>query len=312
MLTAQINKYGSPDVIEIIDIEKLKPDPGQVLVKVYASSVNPFDAKLRSGMMAKVIPLKFPLTLGGDFAGVVSEVGEGVSGFAVGNKVYGSANALSGASGAFAEFAATPASQIALMPKRTDFNQAAAVVLTGVSAVQAFIEHIKLQQGQKILIHGGAGGIGTIAIQIAKALGAYVATTATRDGIEYVKKLGADYVIDYERRHFEELISDYDAVFDTVGGEIFEKSFTVLKKGGVIVSMVAKDEKNLAQGRGVTVISQFTKVTTEHLNMLSNFIDKNNVVPHIDKVFSFDRIREAFEYKEKEEVLGKVVIEIKT
>lgn len=313
MKAAIINKYDGPDVIEIVDMEKPKPEPGQVLIKVYASSINPFDIAVIKGFVAKMTDSKLPMIIGLDVAGVVAEVGQGVDNFVVGNKIYGSAAVLAGGTGAFAEFSAIPTKNLAKMPNNLDFNQSAAIVLTGVSAVQALVEHVKLQSGQKVLIHGGAGGIGTIAIQIAKVIGAYVATTATGEGINYVRKLGADYVIDYKNPPaggFEEVISDYDAVFDTVGGEVFEKSFKVLKKGGVIVSMVAKDEKKLAEQHGVTAISQFTQVNTERLNVLADFIENKGVKVHIDKVFSFDRIRDAFEHQEKGGILGKIVIEI--
>lgn len=310
MKVAQINRYGHSDAIEIIDIEKPKAGKGQVLVKVYASCINPIDIKIREGFLEKIIPISFPFVLGSDFAGVVTETGEGVTDFSIGNKVYGSGSRLAGASGAFAEFLAVPIGLVAKMPQNLDFNEAAAVILTGVSAVQALTEHFKLQSGQKILIHGGAGGIGTMAIQIAKNLGAHIATTATGEGIDYVKKLGADEVIDYKNQAFYELLSGYDAVFDMVGGEVFEKSFKVLKRGGIIVSMVAQDEKNLAGQYGVTVISQFTKVNTEHLNMLADFIGKKFVKPYIDKIYPFDKIKEAFEEQEKGRVLGKIVIEI--
>jgi len=319
---AQINKFGNSSVIELVDIEKPKAGKGQVLVKVYASSVNPFDIKLSQGAMPD---LPLPMVLGGDIAGVVTEIGEGVENFSVGNKVYGSANALSGASGAFAEFAAVPVGTIAKMPKNLDFKMSAAVVLTGVSAVQAITEHFKLQSNQKILIHGGAGGIGTIAIQIAKSIGAYVATTATGDGVEYVKRLGADEVIDYadskaiehprqsrdKTQDFSEILSDYDCVFDTVGGEVYKKSFKVLKKGGMIVSMLDKDEK-LAQEYGVTAIGQMTKVNAENLDKLTYFIEEKDIIVHIDKIYDFDKIREAFEDKETSDVIGKIVIEIQS
>jgi len=322
---AQIKQYGGPDVIEIVDVKKPKPGPGQVLVKVYASSINPFDVTIIKGFVSKMTDSKLPMTIGLDIAGVVTEVGEGVEGFAVGNKVYGQGSVLAGATGAFAEFVVSHDDLVAKMParigyakgvaggpKNIDFNQAASIVLVGVSAVQALIEHIGLQKSQKILIHGGAGGIGTMAIQIAKAIGAYVATTATGDGVDYVKKLGADYVIDYKNEKFEDVVLDYDAVFDTVGGEVFENSFKSLKKGGVIVSMVARDEKKLAEQFGVTAIYQFTKVSGEHLDILRGFIEDGEVKPHIDKVFSFDKIREAFEEKENSDVKGKIVIEIQS
>ena len=228
----------------------------------------------------------------------------------MGNKVYGSALVLNGGTGAFAEFTAVPEGTIAQMPKNLNFHQAAAAVLTGVSAAQALLEYFNLQANQKILIHGGSGGIGTFAIQLAKHIGAYVATTATGDGINFVKKLGADQVIDYKNQDFQEILSDYDAVFDTVGGEVFKKSFKVLKKNGIIVSMVEQDKENLAQNYGVTAISQFTKVNREHLDMLTEFIEDNAVKPHIDKIYLLENIKEAFNEKEKGDVLGKIVIEI--
>jgi len=307
MKAAQINKYGHSDVIEIVDIERLKVGKGQILVKVYASSVNPVDIKIMEGMFPGI---NFPFTLGSDVAGVVTEIGEGVENFSVGNKVYGSGIVLAGATGAFAEFVAVPAGLVSKMPKNLDFNQAAAVVLTGVSAVQALLEHFKLQSGQKILIHGGAGGIGTIAVQIAKSIGAYVVTTATGDGLDFVKKLGADQIIDYKKENFEEILSDYDAVFDTVGGETYQKSFKVLKKGGTIVSMLEQDKEKLSEKYGVTAISQFTKVNTEHLSILTEFIENKDVKVYIDKIYPLDKIKEAFEAKEKGDVKGKIVIEI--
>jgi len=306
MKTAQIKIFGGIEVIEIVDIEKPKPQKGQVLVKIYATSINPIDYKIRQGLLPGI---QLPITLGSDVAGVVTQVGEGVESVSVGNKVYGQAIVLGGGSGAFAEFAVVMADTIAKMPEGVDFNQAASMVLAGCSAVQALLEHIKLKKGQKILIHGGAGGIGSIAIQIAKSIGAHVATTATGNGIDFVKKLGADEVIDYQKEHFEEKLSGYDTVFDTVGGETYRKSFGVLKTGGMIVSMVAKDEVKMGQ-YGVVAISQWTKVNAENLTVLTSLIESKKVKPQVDKIYTLDRIKEAFEAKEKGEVLGKIVIQI--
>jgi len=320
MKAAQIKKYGNPDVIEIIETQKPKVDRGQVLIKNYASSINPFDVAVIKGFVAQMTDAKLPMVIGSDIAGVVTEVGEGVENFSVGNKVYGQGSLLAGATGAFAEFVASPADLVAKMParqslgagksKNINFNEAAAVVLTGVSAVQAIIEHFNLQSDQKILIHGGAGGIGTIAIQIAKHIGAYVAATATGEGIDYVKKLGADQVIDYKNENFENILSDFDAVFDTVGGETYAKSFKILKKGGGIVSMLMPPDQDLIKQYNVTAISQFTKITTERLTMLTNFIESGAVKIHIDKIYTLDKIKEAFSEKETGDVLGKIVIEI--
>ncbi|OGZ68769.1 MAG: hypothetical protein A3D44_02115 [Candidatus Staskawiczbacteria bacterium RIFCSPHIGHO2_02_FULL_42_22] len=307
MKAIQINKHGNSDVLEMVDIEKPKPGPGQVLIEVHASCVNPIDIKIMEG----AIPVKFPFTLGSDVSGVVVEIDEGVENINVGDKVYGSAIVLAGATGAFAEFTAVPAALVAPIPKNTSFNEAAAAVLTGASALQALAEHMNLQAGQRLLIHGGAGGIGTMAIQIAKKLGAYVATTAAEDEVDYAKNLGTDYVINYNTQSFEDMISGYDAVLDTVGQETYKKSFQVLKKGGMIVSMIEKPNEDLMKQYGVTAISQFTKVTTEHLMMLSKYIERGDVRVYIDRVFPLDNIKEAFLAKEQGRVKGKIVIQIK-
>lgn len=312
MRAVQINRYGG---YEVLEINENAPRPsvgkGQVLVEVYAVSINPFDWKVRAGYMKEFMPLKFPVTLGGDFAGIVREVGNEVSGLVRGDEVYGSASLFSGGSGSFAEFAEVRIGNAALKPKMTSFIEAAALPLVGSSAVQALQEHIKLQWGQKILIHGGAGGIGHIAIQLAKALGAYVATTVSLDHRDFVKQLGADEIVDYKLEKFEEKLKDFDAVFDTVGGETTHNSFPVLKKGGIMVSMVGQPSTELAKKYGVTVIGQGTNVNTKQLDSLREFVDKEKIRVNIGKVFPLDEVREAFKYQEEDHPRGKVVIKIK-
>ncbi|MDQ3123710.1 MAG: NADP-dependent oxidoreductase [bacterium] len=311
MKAAQISEYGDASVIKINKVDKPSPKSGQVLVEVHASSLNPFDTVIRAGYMKEMIPLTFPATLGGDIAGIVAELGEEVDSIAVGDKVYGQANVVAGNSGAFAEFAATAAGQIAKVPEGLDFKQAASLPLVGVSALQALTEHINLKPGQKIFIHGGAGGIGTIAIQIAKNIGAYIATTASGEHIDIVKNLGADEVIDYKVQNFAEVLKDYDAVFDTVGGDDFNKSFSVLKQGGIAVSMIAPADEAIAQELGVTGITQATKVTTERLKELSKLVELKKVTPQVDKIFTLAQIQEAFTARESGTTKGKIVIEIK-
>ncbi len=311
MKAAQINTYGNTSVIQINEVDTPVISDTQVLVEVHASSLNPFDTIIREGYMKDTIPLQFPVTLGGDIAGVVAKVGDNVTGFAIGDNVYGQANVVAGNSGALAEFAATAAGQIAKAPDGLDFGQTAALPLVGASALQALNQHIKLESGQKIFIHGGAGGIGTVAIQIAKNIGAYVATTATREGIELVKQLGADEVIDYKEADFAESLKEYDAVFDTVGGDDFPKALTILKPGGTAVTMAGQVNEALATKLNVTAIAQYTQVSKAQLDELRLLVENAIVIPQVDKIFSLDAIKEAFEARETGSIRGKVVIEIK-
>lgn len=312
MKAAQFNKYGGTEVIEI---NQNAPKPsaisGQVLVEVYAASLNPVDSAIRAGFLKQMVPLQFPATLGGNFSGVVTQLGDGVTEFKIGDEVYGQALVLNGGSGGFAQFAASNVANTAYKPKSIDHIQAASLPLVGASAVQALEEHIKLKSGQKILIHGGSGGIGTIAIQLAKSMGAYVATTVSADNKENVKELGVDKVIDYENEAFEDLLHDYDAVYDTVGGQTTDRSFKVLKKDGIIVSMLGQPNPELAKQYGVNVIGQVTNSSAEHLTRLAKLVDNGIIKPQVDKVFPLEQTKEAFDYLEKAHPHGKVVLKIK-
>lgn len=301
MKAIQINQYGGVEVLEVNEINKPRPGKGQVLVEVHAASINPIDYKLRSGMLKQWMPLQFPATLGGDFAGVVTETGD---------EIFGSALVLNGGSGAFAQKAAVNTKNTALKPKSLDFIQAAALPLVGSSAIQALEEHINLQSGQKILIHGGAGGIGHVAVQLAKAIGASVATTVSKGDVNFIKQIGADEVIDYQSQKFWEILKDFDAVFDTVGGEVTDKSFKVLKQGGVIVSMLGQPNEELAAQAGVTAIGQNTQTNTEHLQRLAKWVDEGKIKVEVDKIFSLDQAKEAFTYQEGTHSKGKVVFQI--
>src|ERR671914_2021011 len=237
MKSAQIKTYGDSKVVEINRTAPSLNDPseGMVLVRVKAAGVNPSDWKLREGFFKQMAPLQFPATLGMDFSGVIEKLGEGVaSDLKQGEEVYGQTGVMAGGSGAFAEMASAKADKISHKPKTLSHEQAAGLPTVGVSAWQALVETMELSKGQKILIHGGAGGIGSIAILLAKHLGAYVATTVSTNDIQFVKEeLGADEVIDYKTQTFENVLPhDFDAVFDTVGGETYTRSFKILKSGG--------------------------------------------------------------------------------
>lgn len=311
MKTIHINAYGGKEVFKVAEIPTPKPKRGQVLVKVQAIGLNPVDWKIRAGYLKEMMPLQFPATLGGDIAGTVEAVGEDVTNFSVGDMVYGSANVFVGGSGALAEYAVVGIANLAPKPSSVNFTTAAGLPLAGSSAVQALIDHIKVKSGNKVFIHGGAGGIGHLAIQIAKTLGAYVAATAGADDIEFVKSLGADEVIDYTAEKFEEKAKDFDAVFDTVGGDTTNRSFTILKKKGVLVSMAGMPSEELQEKYGVMGIGQMTSVNTEHLNALAKFVDDGAVKIHIDSVWTLEKVQDAFERLEAGHPKGKVIIEVK-
>src|SRR5919198_915515 len=314
MKSAQIKRYGSSEVIEI---NQMTPTPnlaaGKILVVVKVAGINPIDWKIREGYMQQMIPLQFPSTLGMDFSGVIKQVGEGVSpsDFKQDDEVYGQAGVTNGGSGAFAELALANAERIAHKPKRLSHVEAAALPLVGVSTWQALVENIGLSKDKKILIHGGAGGIGSIAIQLAKHLGAYVATTVSTNDKQFVQELGANQVIDYKTEYFEDMIHDYDAVFDTVGGETYKNSFKVLKKGsGIIVSMLEQPNSELMKQYGVKALFQFTQVNRERLTKLAQWVDQNNIKVNIDKTFPLDKAANALDYQKDVHPRGKVVLTV--
>ena len=310
MKAAQFKEYGDASVVEVVEIDQPTLAEGQVLVKVEAASLNPFDSAVRAGYMKEMIPLQLPVTIGGDIAGEVVAAADGVSHVAVGDVVYGQANVVAGNSGAFAEFAATSAGQVAKLPSNVTIQEAASLPLVGVSALQGLTQHIKLQPGQKILITGGAGAIGRVAIQIAKHIGAYVATTASGEGVAVAKELGADEVIDYKAQNFTELLSGYDAVFDTVGGEGVNDALAILKQGGIAVTMAgAFDEAQVAEA-GVTALSQSTQVSTTNLDELTKLVEDGVVKPGIGQVFPLAEIQAAFVARESGTVKGKIVVEV--
>lgn len=311
MKAVQIKQYGGTEAIEINqDVTKTDAQSGQVVVEVHAASLNRIDTIIRSGFMDQMMPLKFPSTLGGDFAGVVTEIGEGVTGLNVGDEVYGQAGALMGGTGSLAEYTAASNGKVSKKPTSIDMTQSASLPLVGASAIQGIEEHANIQRGQKILVHGGAGGIGSLAIQLAKLRGAYVATTVSTDDIEFAKSLGADEVVDYKTQDFTTIIKDYDAVFATAQPSLND-SVKVLKKGGILVSMVGAADEALTKEYEVTVIPQMTQVSTEQLTRLAQLIDSGEVKPQVDKVFTLDQVKEAFDYFEHQNPRGKVVVTIK-
>ncbi|MCQ6962836.1 NADP-dependent oxidoreductase [Methanolobus chelungpuianus] len=310
MKAAQINEFGTDSVVINHNVNTPEIESGKVLVKVHAAGVNPFDWKVREGYVPSAKNHGFPMTLGGDFAGTVLDVGEGVSLYRKGDHIYGSGIILSGGSGAFAEYVLASEKLTALKPEKASYPEAAALPLTGVSAYDVVFNKMQLQEGQKILIHGGSGGIGSMAIQMAKHLGAYVAATARKDKSDYLRNLGADEVVDYKDEIFEDRLKDYDAVFDTVGGDTYKRSFKVLKNGGIIVSMLEQPDQELMSKYQVSAVGQSTKINSHSLQKLAGLFDDGVITVTIDRIFPLDEAGQALEYQRAGNVKGKVVIAV--
>jgi alcohol dehydrogenase len=315
MKSIQINRYGGSDVIEVINAASVpNPSSGKILVNVKAAGVNPADWKIREGYFQQMAPLQFPSTLGADFSGIIKQLGEGVSnsGLKQGDEVYGLASAVfSGGSGAFAELALVEKDRIAHKPKTLNHIEAAGLPTVGISAWQGLVENIGLSNDKKILIHGGAGGIGSMAIQLAKHLGAYIATTASTNDKQFVQELGANQVIEYKTENFEDILHDYDGVFDTVGGDTYKRSFKVLKKGsGIITSMLEQPNSELMNRYGVKALAQLTQANRQLLTKLAEWVDQNNIKVNIDKTFPIDQAADALDYQRDLHPRGKVVITV--
>ena len=229
-----IERYGKSP-LKRLDVPVPVVGDNDLLVEIHAASINPVDFKVRDGKVKLLLKYKMPLIMGNDFAGVVTKVGSNVSRFKVGDEVY--ARAPKNRIGTFAEYIAIDQDAVALKPNSISFEAAASIPLVGLTSYQALHDVLSLRQGQKVLIHAGSGGVGTFAIQLAKSMGAVVTTTASDAGRELVESLGADQVINYKTQDFSEVLSDFDGVFDTLGGESLKKSFRVVKKGGQIVSV---------------------------------------------------------------------------
>lgn len=243
MKTAYIEHYGKIDTVKLGEQPKPQIQADDILIHVHAASINPVDLRILEGEFKAILPVKFPFILGNDLAGTIVEVGSQIKNFKVGDAVY----AKTDQNGSFAEYVTVKEASIALKPKNISMEQAASLPLVALTAWQALVELAQLKQGQKVLIHAGSGGVGTIAIQLAKQLGATVATTTSGKNISWVKELGADIIIDYKSTNFEDVLQDYDVVFDTQGGKTLEKSLTVLKRGGRVISISGPPDRNFAE-----------------------------------------------------------------
>ena len=318
MKAIRIHEFGGPEVMKLEETERPVPAPDEILVKVYASGVNPADWVVRNGGNNFLKPLlKLPLTLGWDAAGTVEETGSEVTGLTKGDAVYGIPNFPG--DGSYAEYCVAKAGQFALKPKSISFTEAAGVPLAGLTAWTAIFYFGKLTAGQRILIHGASGGVGSLAVQFAKAKGAYVIAVASTQNLDFLKELGADEVIDYKKQQFENLLHDIDVVFD--GSPLRDnnerlKSVKVLKEGGILVSVnidfpfddeitKALQEKN---AKGELVANQ---PRHDWLQEMAQLIDEGKVKVVISKVFPLEKVAEAHRESETWHVRGKLVLEVR-
>ncbi|MFD9484975.1 NADP-dependent oxidoreductase [Streptomyces sp. NPDC059991] len=331
MKTFMIERYGDRAGVRAGEMPDPQVGVDDVLVRIHAASVNPLDLKLRDGQFKAFLPYRLPLILGNDLAGVVVQVGPAVTRFAVGDEIY--ARPDKDRIGTFAELIAVHQDDVAIKPATLTMEEAASLPLVALTAWQALVERARVQPGQKVLIHGGAGGLGSIAVQLAKALGAQVATTASTAKVDLVKELGADVVVDYRTQDFETVLDGYDVVLDSLGGETLKKSLRVLKPGGkaisvagppdaafarelgtnailrIVMSALSWKTRRRAKRRSVTYSFLFMKASGDQLRELTPLIDAGKIRPVVDRVFPFDQTRQAMEYVEKGRVkAGKVVV----
>ena len=328
-----IDRYKSTDGGRIAEI----PDPelreDDVLVQIHAAGVNQLDSKIRDGEFKLILPYKLPIVLGHDVAGVVVKVGSRVKQFKPGDEVY--ARPADHRIGAFAEFIAINETDVAIKPKDLSMEEAASIPLVGLTAWQALVERADLKKGQKVFIQAGSGGVGTIAIQLAKHVGATVATTTSAENLDWVKGLGADIVIDYKKDDFERILHDYDVVLNSQDAKTLEKSLRVLKPGGRLISISGPPDPHFAKGIGLSWVLKlvmqvlsfrirkkakrrnvsysflFMRANGRQLREITSLIDSGIIRPVVDRVFPFESTKEALAYVEKGRAKGKVIVKVR-
>ncbi len=308
MKAVRMHDYGGPDVLELDEVPIPEPKHDEVLVKVYATSINPIDWKIREGLRKDKFPASLPLTPGWDVSGVIEKVGNNARRFAKGDEVYGRPDPTR--DGAYAEYIVVKANQLGFKPKSVDHLTAATIPLAGLTAWQGLFDRGHLQKGQKVLIHAASGGVGTFAVQFAKWKGAYVIGTASARNIKFVKQLGADEVIDYQSQRFEEMVHDIDMVFETIGGETQDRSLQVIKEGGRLITTLAPEFKDKARERGIYMEGYTAQSYPDQLEEIAQLIDEGRIEPVISRVMNLYEVARAQQISEKGHVRGKIAIKV--
>jgi NADPH:quinone reductase-like Zn-dependent oxidoreductase len=302
-----IHEYGGPEVLKYEDVPRPEPTDNQLLVRVIAAGVNPVDGMIRSGLFANE-KRAFPMILGGDIAGVIEKVGSKIKKFKAGDPVFAYVSLDN--SGGYAQYALVTQQEAAPKPKSLTYVEAAAVPIVGLTAWQALIDTAKLSAGQTVLIHGGSGGVGSFAIQIAKARGAKVMATASTANQDFLKQLGADVTIDYTKQKFEDIAKDVDVVLDSIGKDTLARSYAVVKKGGIIVSLVARPKESELEKHGVHGAALSVDPNSEELSEIGKLIDEKKVRVFVSQTFPLSEAMKAQEQVATGHTRGKIVLKI--
>ncbi|HEV3115907.1 MAG TPA: NADP-dependent oxidoreductase [Gemmataceae bacterium] len=312
MKAIRFHNYGGPEVIRLDDIPRPAPGPGELLIKVHAASVNPVDGAVRQGYMQQFLPLKLPFVPGWDLSGVVETIGAGVGKFKVGDEVI-AALALAHnriGSGSYAEYTIVTEEETAAKPRTLDHVQASTIGVAGLTAWRALFETAQLAAGQKVLIHRAAGGVGTFAVQFAHWKGTHVLGTASTENQEFLRQLGVDQPIDYKKNRFEDVASDVDVVLDTFGGEVQERSWKTLRKGGILVSLVGPPAANQAARHGVRAVFHANSPSATALAEIAKLIDSGQCKVFVDTVLPLAEARRAQEMSATGHIRGKIVLKV--
>jgi NADPH:quinone reductase-like Zn-dependent oxidoreductase len=307
MKAVRIHEYGGPEVLKYEDAPKPQPGPGEVLIRVHATSVNPVDWKVRAGYVKGMLNHKLPLIPGWDVSGVVEAGGPGTQ-MKPGDEVYSRPDL--GRDGTYAEYVVVKESEVGAKPKSIDHVTAGVIPLAGLTAWQALYDAAKISAGQKLLIHGAAGGVGCFAVQLAKLKGAHVIATASKKNHEFLRSLGVDECIDYNTTKFEDVVHDADAVLDTITGETMERSWKVLKKGGILVSILEPPKPEKAAAHGLRCHHTFVQANPGELAEIAKLVDSGKLKVIIEKVYPLSEARAAQESNAQGHTRGKIGLRV--
>jgi NADPH:quinone reductase-like Zn-dependent oxidoreductase len=308
MLAVRMHSYGGPEVLIYEEVPKPEPGAGEILIKVHAAGVNPVDWKVREGYFKKMVNYKLPLIPGWDFSGAVVSLGPDAERFEEGDEVFGKAD--SSRDGAYAEYLVMKESEVAFKPKSIDHIEAAAIPIGALTAWQALFDTARLTEGQSVLVHAAAGGVGHFAVQLAKWKGATIIGTASQRNLDFLRQLGVDKAIDYHKRQFEDVVRDVDVVLDTIGGDIQKRSWKVLKKGGILISIVRPPSQQEADANGVYQAFIRAQSNAAQLAEIAELVDSGEMSPIVETVLPLSEARHAQELSQAGHIRGKIVLKI--